>query len=309
VVEQAAVNRPVAGSSPARGAQWENFFYMSWYTNIRPRLRSLVMKSEVPDHLWTKCPKCSQMLYTSDLQENLFVCKHCQYHIVWKASDRLSHLFDSGRYESLHLPAVKLDPLSFKDQKRYIDRLKEAKQKTGQSEAIILASGMVNSVPVVAGCFQFDFIGGSMGMAVGEAIVEGAKQAVHRNAAYLLIPSSGGARMQEGILSLMQMPRSVVASSMVKEAGLPFVTLLTHPTTGGVSASFASLGDLVLAEPGAIIGFTGARVISEILKQPLPDGFQTSEFQRDHGFVDLIVERKDIPTTLGQILSMLRKKV
>lgn len=280
---------------------------MSWLTNlIRPKIRSFTGKRDIPDNLWSKCPQCEQMLLLQDLADNLAVCRYCQHHTRWKIQDRLAHLFDEGKYQLLPLPKVQPDPLHFRDQKRYTDRLKEAKQKTRCDEAIVVAYGLVSNHPLVVSCFNFDFIGGSMGMAVGEALLIGADKAVALQASYLVIPASGGARMQEGILALMQMPRSVIATLRVKEAGLPFLTLLTNPTTGGVAASFASLGDITLAEPGAIIGFTGARVISETLRQPLPEGFQTAEFQKAHGFVDIIVSRKTIRQVLSDILGILR---
>lgn len=219
------------------------------------------------------------------------------------------HLFDDGHYQNLPLTSVKLDPLGFRDQKKYTDRLKEARQKTNQSEAITLAFGKVSQFPVVVACFNFAFIGGSMGMAVGEALVQGARTAIEKKASFLIVSASGGARMQEGILSLMQMPRSIIAVQMVKENRLPLVMLLTYPTMGGVAASFAALGDVTFAEPGSIIGFTGARVIQETLRQPLPEGFQTAEFQKKHGFVDLITPRHTFRQTFSEVLSVLNHGV
>jgi acetyl-CoA carboxylase carboxyl transferase subunit beta len=246
------------------------------------------------------------MIFQKHLEDNLFVCSHCGYHMPWPIHARLSHLFDDGQYQSLPLSAVALDPLGFRDQKKYTDRLRDARQKTNQVDAVTLAVGKVSAAPVVVICFNFAFIGGSMGMAVGEALVQGARTAVEKRACFLIVSSSGGARMQEGILSLMQMPRSIIAIQMVKETGLPVMMMLAHPTTGGVAASFAALGDLTFAEPGAIIGFTGARVIQDTLRQPLPDGFQTAEFQKKHGFIDLIVPRNTFQKTFSDVLHTLR---
>jgi acetyl-CoA carboxylase carboxyl transferase subunit beta len=282
---------------------------MNWLTNfIRPKIRSLTKRSELPENLWKRCPGCEQMLFCREIKEHFFVCQHCGFHMPMNPSERLKKIFDAQDYQLLETPTVPLDPLNFKDQKRYIDRLKESKQKTQGTEAAVGAFGKVFSLPLVTVCFDFDFIGGSMGMAVGELLLMGAKKAIQEKAAFLTITASGGARMQEGILSLMQMPRSIIAINQVKQAGLPFFSLMTNPTTGGVAASFASLGDIILAEPRAIIGFSGARVIQETLKQTLPKGFQTAEFQKSHGFVDMIVERKNIKETLGMLMRMLLKK-
>lgn len=278
---------------------------MSWLTQlIRPKIRSL-KKQDLPENLWEKCLGCEQMIFHKDLSDNLFVCKHCGYHFCWDVKERLKHLFDDGSYQVIEIPATPIDPIGFRDQKRYTDRLRDARQKTGSSEAVIVAFGKINHKPVVSVCFNFGFIGGSMGMAVGEALIVGAKFALEKRAAFLTIPSSGGARMQEGALALMQMPRSIIAIQLIKESSSPVITLMTHPTTGGVAASFASLGDITLAEPGAIIGFTGARVIQETLRKPLPMGFQTTEFQKQHGFVDMITPRNTLRPTLDKILKIL----
>jgi acetyl-CoA carboxylase carboxyl transferase subunit beta len=279
---------------------------MSWLTQLLlPKIRSLGKKRDVPEHLWVSCSGCTQMVFQKHLEDKLFVCSKCGHHMAWPVNARLAHLFDEGLYDVLPSAGVAADPLGFRDQKKYTDRLKDARQKTGQPDSVIVAVGKVARAPVVASCFNFGFIGGSMGMAAGESLIQGARMAVEKRACYLIVASSGGARMQEGILSLMQMPRSVIALQMVKEAGLPVVMLLAHPTTGGVAASFAALGDLTFAEPGAIIGFTGARVIQDTLRQPLPDGFQTSEFQKKHGFVDLITERSAFRTTFSDVLRTL----
>lgn len=278
---------------------------MSWLTDfVRPRIRNLVRR-EVPENLWQKCPACEQMLFHRELQENLHVCKHCQHHLRFPLKERLASLFDQGEYAVLSIPPVPQDPLHFRDSKRYTDRLKEARAKTHADEAIVLARGEIGGHPVVVACFNFDFIGGSMGMAVGEALLKGADVAIEHKSPFIVIPASGGARMQEGILSLMQMPRSVIAVSRLKENGIPYITLLTNPTTGGVSASFASLGDIALAEPAAIIGFTGARVIQETLRIPLPPGFQSAEFQLDHGMIDMVVHRHDVKKKLAFLCAFL----
>ena len=246
------------------------------------------------------------MLFHRELRNNLYVCQHCGEHLRFPLKERLASLFDDEAYDRLSLPPVSVDPLHFKDTKRYVDRLKEARSKTQEEEAIVLAQGHIGGVGVVVACFNFDFIGGSMGMAVGEGLVKGAEVALDKRVPFIVIPASGGARMQEGILSLMQMPRSVIAVSRLKEAGIPYLVVLTNPTTGGVAASFAALGDVILAEPRAIIGFTGARVIQETLRVPLPMGFQTAEFQRDHGMVDQVVQRCHLAQTLGFLCKFFR---
>lgn len=280
---------------------------MNWLTNIiRPRIRSIVgEQKEVPDNLWHKCPGCEGMLFHRDLEEAHNVCYHCNYHLRLTVKKRLALMFDDGKYENLKLPEVAYDPLKFKDRKKYVDRIKESQNKTGLKEAITIAKGTIGGQPVVIAAFNFSFMGGSMGAGVGEAIVMGAEEAVKSGAAFIAIPASGGARMQEGMLSLVQMPRTIIAVEMVKEAGLPYIVLLTDPTTGGVSASFAMVGDIHLAEPGATIGFAGRRVIEETVRETLPDDFQTAEYLKEHGIVDLVVSRKDLHETLSRILNML----
>lgn len=279
---------------------------MNWITNyVRPKIQALVQKREVPDDLWDKCSACGQMIFHRELEKNLNVCPHCGHHMRLNVRKRLELLFDDGTYHLIELPKTPHDPLRFKDRKRYGERLKEAQGKSKENEAILVAHGTVGGFPVVAAAFSFDFMGGSMGVAVGEGLVSAAKLAVLQEAAFLTIPASGGARMQEGVLSLMQMPRSVVAVEMVKEAGLPYFVLLTDPTTGGVSASFAMLGDIAIAEPGAIIGFTGRRVIQETIRETLPPGFQRAEYLLDHGMVDMVVKRQDLRETLCRLLTLL----
>jgi acetyl-CoA carboxylase carboxyl transferase subunit beta len=279
---------------------------MNWLTNfVRPKIRALVRKADVPENLWDKCPSCAKMIFHRDLEANARVCPHCGHHMRLPAKRRLSMLFDEGAFTRIELPAGVADPLRFRDQKRYSDRLKDSREKTGEQDAIIVAHGRMGGLPIVAAVFNFEFMGGSMGMAVGDALLAASKLAVLQQAALVVVPASGGARMQEGILSLMQMPRTVLAADEVKEAGLPFIVVLTDPTTGGVSASFAMLGDIAIAETGAVIGFAGARVIEETIREKLPPGFQRAEYLRDHGMVDIVVHRHQLRETLIRILSML----
>lgn len=282
---------------------------MSWFTTfVRPKINALIRKKEIPDNLWHTCTQCEQMIFHKDLVAHQHVCRHCGHHMRLPVKVRLETLFDQGNYTRISLSPVLLDPLKFRDTKKYPDRLKAARASTGEEDAIIVTEGTIGGYPAVISAFDFSFIGGSMGMAVGEGLVAGAERATELKAAYIVIPSSGGARMQEGILSLMQMPRSVIAVEQVKEAGLPYITLLTNPTTGGVAASFAMLGDIAIAEPGAVIGFTGARVLQETIRQALPSGFQSAEFQLEHGMVDMVTSRQDIRQKLVDILSILMRK-
>ena len=283
---------------------------MNWITNfVRPKIKALIAaKKDVPDNLWDKCPGCSAMLHHQELVNSLFVCQHCQHHMRVKVEDRLAMLFDNGLYETVELQKTEPDPLKFKDRKKYTDRLKDAQTSTGRKDAIVVAKGLISGQKTVIAAFDFQFMGGSMGAAVGDGIVVAARHAVADRAALITIPASGGARMQEGILSLMQMPRSVIAVEQVKEARLPYIVLLTDPTTGGVSASFAMLGDIHIAEPGAQIGFAGRRVIQETIRANLPEGFQTAEYLRDHGMVDLVVPRALLKDQIGSILKLLMQK-
>jgi acetyl-CoA carboxylase carboxyl transferase subunit beta len=281
---------------------------MNWITNyVRPKIQALVTKNEVPDDLWEKCSACGQMIFHRELEKNLKVCPHCGHHMRLSVRRRLELLFDEGKFQVIELPASPNDPLKFRDRKRYGERLKDAQSKSKESEAILVAHGTMDGNAVVAAAFNFAFMGGSMGVAVGEGLLAAAKLAVLQDAALLAIPASGGARMQEGILSLMQMPRSVVAVEMVKEARLPYIVILTDPTTGGVSASFAMLGDIAIAEPGAVIGFAGQRVIQETIRQTLPDGFQRAEYLLEHGMVDMVVPRQELRSTLIRIISLIRQ--
>ena len=279
---------------------------MSWLNNyVRPKIRALVTRRNVPDNLWDKCPGCEQMIFHRDLEAQLFVCPHCERHMAITTEKRFAALFDDANYTAIELPKVPVDPLRFRDTKRYADRLRDAQTKTGHEDAVSVVHGALGGRQVVACGFDFAFMGGSMGMAVGEALVAAAKLAVLQRAPLIVFPSSGGARMQEGILSLMQMPRTTVAVNEVREEGLPYVVVLTHPTTGGVTASFAMLADITLAEPGALIGFAGPRVIESTLHQSLPEGFQKSEYLLEHGMIDAVVNRGDLRDTLIRVLSLL----
>ena len=280
---------------------------MNWLTNfIRPSIRSIVGdQKDVPDNLWQKCPSCEGMLFSKELNGNQNVCYHCEHHMPIKVADRLTGLFDDGKFEKVSTPAVPHDPLKFKDKKKYADRLKDTKAKTGEKDAIIVAKGTIGGQNTVIAAFNFAFMGGSMGTAVGEGIVRAAEEAIKTKSALIVVPSSGGARMQEGMLSLMQMPRTIIAVDMVKEQGLPYLVLLTNPTTGGVSASFAMVGDVHIAEPGATIGFAGRRVIEETVRETLPDDFQTAEYLLEHGMIDMVVHRKELNEKIGQLLDLM----
>jgi acetyl-CoA carboxylase carboxyl transferase subunit beta len=280
---------------------------MNWLTNfVLPKIRAVVTKKEVPENLWQKCANCGQMLFVRDLVANLHVCNNCGAHLRMGPEPRLAMLFDDEHYTTIELPKPIVDPLKFRDLKRYGDRLKDAQAKAGsQRDAMLVAHGTIGGMPAVIACFDFGFMGGSMGVAVGEALLSAARLAVLQEAALIVVPASGGARMQEGILSLMQMPRTTLAVEMVKEAGLPYIVILTDPTTGGVSASFAMLGDITLAEPGAVIGFAGARVIEETIREKLPEGFQRAEYLLEHGIIDQVVPRKEMKETLARIIRLL----
>ncbi len=283
---------------------------MNWLTNyVRPKLRSLVGdRSAIPDNLWRQCPSCEQMLFHRNLADNLNVCGNCGFYMRMPIPARLAQLFDGGAWEEIALSRAAPDPLRFRDRKRYSERLKEARASTGREDAIVVAEGEIGGWRTVAAVFDFAFMGGSMGVAVGDGILAAARTAVRDSAGLVIVPSSGGARMQEGILSLMQMPRTAIAVEEVKEAGLPYVVVLTNPTTGGVSASFAMLGDIAIAEPGAVIGFAGARVIEETIREKLPEGFQRAEYLLDHGMVDMVVPRHELHGVLARIMDLLRRR-
>ena len=282
---------------------------MNWLTNyVRPRIRALVHRepSRVPENLWSQCPGCERMIFHRDLAANRYVCPLCGHHLRVSPEFRFHDLFDADSWEAIELPKVPVDPLKFRDKKRYDERLKEAQTKSGKSDAVAVAHGRIDGHPAVLAVLDFNFMGGSMGTAVGEALVAAAELARAEEASLVVVTASGGARMQEGTLSLMQMARTTAAISQVKEAGLPYLTVLADPTTGGVTASFAMLGDIAVAEPGAIIGFAGARVIEQTIRETLPEGFQRAEYLRDHGMIDMVVHRFELKATLGRVIGLLR---
>ncbi|MGM4912470.1 acetyl-CoA carboxylase, carboxyltransferase subunit beta [Rhizobium sp. 768_B6_N1_8] len=282
---------------------------MNWITNyVRPRINSMLGRREVPENLWIKCPETGEMVFHKDLESNKWVIPASGYHMKMPAKARLADLFDNGEFEALPQPKVAQDPLKFRDSKKYSDRLRDSRLKTEQEDTILAGLGSVKGLKLVAVVHEFNFIGGSLGMAAGEAIVKAFERAIAEKCPLVMFPASGGARMQEGILSLMQLPRTTVAVDMLKEAGQPYIVVLTNPTTGGVTASYAMLGDIHLAEPGAEIGFAGKRVIEQTLREKLPEGFQTSEYLLEHGVVDMVVKRHDIPETLARLLKILTKK-
>ncbi|MBB3644578.1 acetyl-CoA carboxylase carboxyl transferase subunit beta [Rhizobium sp. BK619] len=282
---------------------------MNWITNyVRPRINSMLGRREVPENLWIKCPETGEMVFHKDLEGNKWVIPASGYHMKMPAKARLADLFDNGDYESLPQPKVAQDPLKFRDSKKYSDRLRDSRLKTEQEDTILAGLGKVQGLKLVAVVHEFNFIGGSLGMAAGEAIVKAFERATSEKCPLVMFPASGGARMQEGILSLMQLPRTTVAVDLLKESGQPYIVVLTNPTTGGVTASYAMLGDIHLAEPGAEIGFAGKRVIEQTLREKLPEGFQTSEYLLEHGMVDMVVKRHDIPETLARVLKILTKK-
>ncbi|API53912.1 acetyl-CoA carboxylase subunit beta [Rhizobium leguminosarum] len=282
---------------------------MNWITNyVRPRINSMLGRREVPENLWIKCPETGEMVFHKDLEGNKWVIPASGYHMKMPAKARLIDLFDNGEFESLPQPKVAQDPLKFRDSKKYSDRLRDSRVKTEQEDTILAGVGKVQGLKLVAVVHEFNFIGGSLGMAAGEAIVKAFERATSEKCPLVMFPASGGARMQEGILSLMQLPRTTVAVDMLKESGQPYIVVLTNPTTGGVTASYAMLGDIHLAEPGAEIGFAGKRVIEQTLREKLPEGFQTAEYLLEHGMVDMVVKRHDIPETLARLLKILTKK-
>ncbi|MBM1308862.1 acetyl-CoA carboxylase carboxyltransferase subunit beta [Sulfitobacter mediterraneus] len=279
---------------------------MNWITNyVRPRINSIFSRRETPDNLWTKCNECGTMLFHREVSENLNVCTNCGHHMAISPRERFKALFDGGIFSEIKVPAPTPDPLHFKDQKKYPDRMKAAQKQTGESEAMLVAHGEMGRTPIVAAAQDFSFMGGSMGMYVGNAIIAGAEEAVKLKRPLILFSAAGGARMQEGILSLMQMPRTTVAVQMLKEAGLPYIVVLTHPTTGGVTASYAMLGDVHIAEPNALICFAGPRVIEQTIGEKLPEGFQRAEYLLDHGMLDRVTPRTEMREELITITRML----
>ncbi len=282
---------------------------MNWINSVvRPKIRSILRKKEMPDNLWVKCPETGQMIYYKDLEANQFVVPGSGYHWRMTAGARLKFIFDNGEYETLPLPEVPADPLKFRDERRYTDRLKDARSKTGLADAVLAGSGHLEGQRIVAAVQDFDFLGGSLGTAAGEGVITAMRAAVKRETPFILFAASGGARMQEGILSLMQMPRTTVAVQELREAKLPYIVVLTHPTTGGVTASYAMLGDIHIAEPGALIGFAGPRVIEQTIREQLPNGFQRAEYLYDHGMVDMVVHRHALRGTLARICNLLTRR-
>jgi acetyl-CoA carboxylase carboxyl transferase subunit beta len=281
---------------------------MNWLTNfVRPKIRALVRKRDVPDNLWINCPNCGQMIHHKEIRENQFVCHHCDHHLRVGPEDRFSNLFDNAEYTKIELPDVVADPLKFRDEKRYTERLKDARAKTDQRDAVEVAHGKLGGISTVIAVQNFAFMGGSLGMGAGEAIIAAARLAVLQEAPLIIFSAAGGARMQEGILSLMQLPRTTVAVQMVREKGLPYISIMTDPTTGGVTASYAMLGDIAIAEPGALIGFAGPRVIENTIRERLPEGFQRAEYLLEHGMLDMVVHRHKLRDTLIRVLGILTR--
>jgi acetyl-CoA carboxylase carboxyl transferase subunit beta len=279
---------------------------MNWISNyVRPTINSLFSRREVPENLWTKCGECGTMLFHRELADNQNVCTNCNHHMAITPRDRFTALFDGGVFTEVKVPTPIDDPLKFRDQKKYVDRMKASQKSTGEKEAMLVAEGEIFRTPIVAAAQDFSFMGGSMSMYVGNAIIAAAERAVKLGRPLVLFSAAGGARMQEGILSLMQMPRTTIAVDMLKEAGLPYIVVLTHPTTGGVTASYAMLGDVHIAEPNALICFAGPRVIEQTIREKLPEGFQRAEYLLDHGMLDRVTPRGKQKEELAQIIRML----
>lgn len=280
---------------------------MNWYSNVVPPKIKALIKREAPENAWVKCPESGQLVFHKDIEDNLYVVPGSGYHMRIPVEARLASLFDEGEHELLPTPEVPADPLKFRDIKRYVDKIKEYRLKTGHVDAVTLAHGKLEGAPVTVAVQDFDFMGGSLGMAAGEAIIAGMTHAVEQRTPFVIFTASGGARMQEGMFSLMQMPRTTIAVRRLREARLPYIVVLTNPTTGGVTASYAMLGDIHIAEPGAIIGFAGARVIEQTIREKLPEGFQRAEYLRDHGMVDMVVPRNEMRATLARLCALLTK--
>ncbi len=281
---------------------------MNWLTDIvRPKIQKTTPK-EIADNLWVKCPSCNQMLFSKELKKSMYVCTSCGHHLRLYVDKRLKMLFDNEKYTEVSLPVLQDDPLKFKDSQRYTDRLKTYRRNTGSQDAIKVATGKIGDVDSVVAVMDFSFMGGSMGTAVGEGIVTAAELAIKRKVPLITVASSGGARMQEGMLSLMQMARTTAAVNCLKEKGLPFISIMADPTTGGVSASFAMLGDINIAEKGCLIGFAGQRVIEQTIREKLPEGFQRAEYLKEHGMVDIVVDRQHMKEELVKVLKILMHK-
>ncbi|HXD46284.1 MAG TPA: acetyl-CoA carboxylase, carboxyltransferase subunit beta [Pseudolabrys sp.] len=280
---------------------------MNWISNVvRPKIRSF-LRRETPENLWIKCPETGQLVFYKDVEANQFVIPSSGYHMRISAPARMKSIFDNGEFEDLLLPDVPVDPLRFRDERRYADRLKDARTKTGLQDAVKVGVGTLEGQPVTVGVQDFDFMGGSLGMAAGEAVIKGLETAAQRQTPFIMFAASGGARMQEGILSLMQLPRTTVGVQMLREVKKPYIVVLTNPTTGGVTASYAMLGDVHIAEPGALIGFAGPRVIEQTIREKLPEGFQRAEYLAAHGMVDMVVHRHKLRETLARLCRVLTK--
>jgi acetyl-CoA carboxylase carboxyl transferase subunit beta len=278
---------------------------MNWISNVvPPKIRSF-LRRETPENLWVKCPDSGELIFHKDLESNLYVVPGSGYHMKMPVKARLDSLFDNSAYDTLPTPDVPLDPLKFRDVKRYVDRLRENRVKTSATDAVKICTGQIEGIDVTVGVQDFEFLGGSLGMAAGEAIVTGMLHAVAQNTPFIMFTASGGARMQEGMFSLMQMPRTTVAVQRLRAAKLPYIVVLTNPTTGGVTASYAMLGDVHIAEPGAVIGFAGARVIEQTIRERLPEGFQRAEYLQTHGMVDMVVRRHEMRETLARVCALL----
>jgi acetyl-CoA carboxylase carboxyl transferase subunit beta len=284
---------------------------MSWFQKLLPpkiKRRLGDAKKNVPEGLWHKCPSCQAVLYYSDLEKNQSVCPKCNYHHRITARARLDQLLDGeGRFE-IGAEVLPLDTLKFKDSKKYSDRLVESKRNSDEDDALVVMQGSIHAVPVVVAVFEFSFMGGSMGSVVGERFVRGVQDALEQNCPFICFSASGGARMQEGLLSLMQMAKTCAALTQLSEARLPFISVLTDPTMGGVSASFAFMGDVVIAEPAALIGFAGARVIQQTVRETLPEGFQRAEFLLEHGAIDMIIDRREMKSQLATLITLLTRQ-
>ncbi|PNG27055.1 acetyl-CoA carboxylase, carboxyltransferase subunit beta [Methylocella silvestris] len=280
---------------------------MNWISNVMPPKVRSFLRRETPENLWVKCPESGELVFHKDLEANLFVVPGSGYHMRLSPKARLANLFDEGIYEDLPTPDAPVDPLKFRDVKRYTDRLKEYRAKTEAQDCVKLAAGRLEGMEIVAAIQDFDFLAGSLGMAAGEAIITGMTTALNRRAPFIIFTASGGARMQEGIFSLMQMPRTTIAVQRLREANLPYIVVLTNPTTGGVTASYAMLGDIHIAEPGAVIGFAGPRVIEQTIRERLPEGFQRAEYLESHGMIDMVVQRQDMRATLARLCSILTR--
>ena len=279
---------------------------MSWISNVvRPKIRNFLAKKEVPQNLWIKCPETGEMVFHRDLEANHYVIPGSGYHMRMTAKQRFEHVFDNSEWETIPVPDAPIDPLKFRDERRYTDRLRDARAKTGAVDSVHLGAGTVENVPVVVAVQDFDFMGGSLGMAAGEAVIKGLMTARERRKPFVLFAASGGARMQEGVLALMQLPRTTVAVDAFRDVKLPYIVVLTHPTTGGVTASYAMLGDVHIAEPGALIGFAGPRVIEQTIREKLPEGFQRAEYLLEHGMIDMVVHRHQLRPTIARLCRLL----